>query len=82
MTIQCCCAPAFCRYLDTCILYDVGEMPANYPVPAIRLEVDICETWHKTIAVFDAEWNTIVKEWYGIDDTVTDWEGPQYTFNI
>lgn len=69
MTIQCCCAPAFCRYLDTCILYDVGEMPANYPVPAIRLEVDICRTWDNTICIIDLDRNAIVYDYFNVNTT-------------
>jgi len=43
--------------------YAKGKLPPNYPVPAIRLAVDICKTWDKTVVIFDLDKNDIV---YGV----------------
>lgn len=45
-----------CAYLD-------GYLAPHYPMPAIRLAVDICETWDKTVVIFDLDKNDIV---YGV----------------
>jgi hypothetical protein len=32
--------------------YNDGCVEGNHPVPAIRLEVDICKTWDNTVTIF------------------------------
>ncbi len=40
--------------------YTQGISPANYPVPAIMLEVDLYQTYPDTVEVIDVEWMTVV----------------------
>lgn len=44
--------------------YIDGKLLPRHPMPAIRLEVDICKTWHDTVCIFDWSHGDIVYDYY------------------